>query len=407
MIRLNTLVFTLLASLPLVFLPGEGNAAEVTVLSSPTGSPSSLSRLVTDEQGRVHLSWVSTADEVSTLQYATLEGGVWQAPQVIASGDDWFVNWADFPFLSVNQGAMTAHWLQKSSEGTYNYDVVAVFRDKENGPWSEGIVVHKDGVSAEHGFVSMLPLPGRRTFMSWLDGRNTVSAGNGGHDGHAAGGMTIRAGTFDTGGATHDEWELDGLVCDCCQTSAAMTSNGPVVVYRDRSNAEIRDIAITRLVDGQWTPPTKVFEDNWQISGCPVNGPSVSAFGRHVGVAWFSAKDDLPTVSLVQSSDAGASFTDRVVVAKGNTNGRVGTAMLASGHMAVSWLETAGKVANIKLAVFDSAGKQLEYVTVGATTSSRRSGFPVIAAVGDTVYVTWTDVATRSVQVAQVIFQSA
>ena len=39
---------------------------------------------------------------------------------------------------------------------------------------------------------------------------------------------------------------LDARACDCCQTDAAMTSAGPVVVYRNRTEEEIRDIYIAR-----------------------------------------------------------------------------------------------------------------------------------------------------------------
>ena len=37
--------------------------------------------------------------------------------------------------------------------------------------------------------------------------------------------------------------ELDPKVCDCCQTAAAVTDDGPVVVYRNRSDQELRDIS--------------------------------------------------------------------------------------------------------------------------------------------------------------------
>ena len=301
---------------------------------------------------------------------------------------------------------MTAHWLQKSSEGTYDYDVVASFRGLESSEWSEGRVVHSDGVSSEHGFVSMLPMPEDRTFITWLDGRNTVAKHGGDAGGrHGAAGMTLRAGVFDMDGATLSEWELDGLTCDCCQTSSAMTTQGPVVVYRDRSTEEIRDIYITRLLHDEWTTPAPVFKDDWQIAGCPVNGPSVAAKGEQLAVAWFSAKDDLPTVSLRMSSDSGATFSPRVIVTRSNTNGRVSTAILDSRNVAVSWLETDGADAKIMLDIFNPSGERLSRTFIAETLSSRQSGFPVIAARGNNIYVTWTDVESRKeVKVARVQF---
>ena len=62
--------------------------------------------------------------------------------------------------------------------------------------------------------------------------------------------MTLRAAFIDKKGNKINEWELDGRVCDCCQTTAAITNDGPVVVYRDRSDDEVRDMSIVRYVNG-------------------------------------------------------------------------------------------------------------------------------------------------------------
>ncbi len=399
---------SLLAQLDLLNL---ARPAEVSMMSIPVGSHSSLSRVVTDSTGAVYLSWVSGQDETSILSYSKLLDGVWQAPQMIARGDDWFVNWADFPSLVVNEDSMAAHWLRMSAEGSYDYDVNATFHDAASNSWGEAITVHKDGVNAEHGFVSMLPLSEGRTFISWLDGRNTrmttEQGADAGGSGHSMGGaMTVRAGIFDRDGNTLQEWQLDERACDCCQTSAALAASGPVVVYRDRSDEEIRDNYITRLIDGQWSEPMAVYHDGWQIAGCPVNGPAVTAQGEHVAVVWFSAKDDVPEVKLAVSNDSGATFSAPIMVAEETTNGRVGAAHLASGNIAVSWVDTRDDSAQLMLAMHGADGKLLDRVQVAETQASRRSGFPVITSSGDDVYITWTDIAgDAQVKVARVRFQ--
>jgi hypothetical protein len=227
-----------------------------------------------------------------------------------------------------------------------------------------------------------------------------------GHDGHSMGGaMTVRAGIFGRDGETLNDWELDGRACDCCQTSAALAASGPVVVYRDRSEDEIRDIYITRLVDGQWSEPVAVHHDGWKIAGCPVNGPAVVARGEQVAVAWFSAADDVPEVKLALSSDGGASFSAPVMVAKETTSGRVGATFLASGNVAVSWMDIAGETAQLMLALYDADGNLLDRVQVAESQASRRSGFPVISSSGDDVYMTWTDISgDPQVRVARVRF---
>ena len=388
------------------------DAVVVELMPSPAAINSSLSRVITDSKGQVSLSWVTREDELDTLRYSKFDGDSWTDPAVISSGDNWFNNWADFPSLLVNDDNMAAHWLSMSAEGNYDYDIKVAFYSSRNDSWGKGITIHKDGISAEHGFVSMLPMSEGRTFISWLDGRET--AGGGDHvtgaraDPGMSGAMTLRAGIFDSAGATVGEWELDHRVCDCCQTSAAMSATGPLVVYRDRSEAEIRDIYITRYANGAWTEPMPIHNDGWEIAGCPVNGPAIAARGEQVAVSWFTAKDDAPLVQLVVSTDNGKSFSAPVLVASQTTNGRVGTTILESGEIAVSWMHTEGPDAKIMLTRFGAEGNLLETTQIANSQASRRSGFPIIDSVGNDVYVTWTDVSgAAQVKVARVIYSSS
>jgi len=387
-------------------------AADVTVLEllpSPAAINSSLSRVITDAKGQVYLSWVTREDEWATLSYSKFEDGVWAAPKIISRGDNWFNNWADFPSLLVNNDTMAAHWLSMSAEGSYDYDIKAAFYDSENNGWGEGITIHKDGISAEHGFVAMLPMSEGHTFISWLDGRETRGGSEKAIGSNASpdmpGAMTLRAGIFDREGGTVSEWELDHRVCDCCQTSAALSATGPLVVYRDRSDEEIRDIYITRYIDDAWTEPTAIHNDGWEIAGCPVNGPAIAARDEQVAVSWFTAKDDIPRVQLVLSADNGESFSAPVLVASHSTNGRVGTTILESGDIVVSWMDTEGSDAKILLTRYSAEGLLQETTQVANSKASRRSGFPIIDSVANGVYVTWTDISNApQVRVARVIY---
>ena len=72
--------------------------------------------------------------------------------------------------------------------------------------------------------------------------------------------------------------------------------------------SEVRDIYIVRQINGSWSAPQAIYADNWQINGCPVNGPSVAADGRRVVVAWFTSVGDTPHVKVAFSENAGATF---------------------------------------------------------------------------------------------------
>ena len=76
---------------------------------------------------------------------------------------------------------------------------------------------------------------------------------------------------------------LDDNVCTCCPTSAVPLTAGPIVVYRDRSQREIRDSFILRT-ENKWTEPAH-WKDNWLMPGCPVNGASIATNGDLVAIS--------------------------------------------------------------------------------------------------------------------------
>ncbi|MFT7149706.1 MAG: hypothetical protein ACI82Q_001566 [Nonlabens sp.] len=373
-------------------------------IESPAKTGSEEPNLFTDSNGDVYLSWIEKQGNMAKLNFSKLEGAAWSSSNQISEGDNWFVNWADFPSLIVNNEIMAAHWLQKSNEGSYDYDVRMVMSSNSGKDWNESFVPHTDGVSAEHGFVSMLPMKNNQVFATWLDGRNTKGEEHA-EGGHGGGAMTLRAAIFDKDGKVVNEWELDDRVCDCCQTSAAMTANGPVVVYRNRTEAEIRDMAIVRLIDGQWTKPEIIHADDWNIAGCPVNGPSIAADDKSVAVTWFTASGGNPMVKLAFSTDAGKSFSAPITISEGTTNGRVGTTMLPDGSVAISWMETVDDNTAIMLAHYDFSGSLLKKMEVAKSSSSRRSGFPVITSSSNTVYLAWTQTGdSKLVNTAKIDF---
>ncbi len=114
--------------------------------------------------------------------------------------------------------------------------------------------------------------------------------------------MTLRSALIGLDGLkVGKDTELDARTCDCCQTDSARTREGLVVVYRDRSETGVRDIALVRQTPTGWSEPVQVARDGWLIDACPVNGPAVDARGDTVVVAWFTAADK-PRVRLAFSA---------------------------------------------------------------------------------------------------------
>ena len=377
-----------------------GNHPDITrtplAMESPADSASVEPYLFTDNKGMVYISWIAKEGENHQLIYSSLNNEKWSVPVVIASGNDWFVNWADYPVIATDGGNnLIAHFLQKSDKATYAYDVKCITSNDQGKTWSQPMILHDDGKKAEHGFVSIVPY-GEHYFASWLDGRNAAMEGGGDHHGGHHGQMGIRAAIIDKSGKKINEWELDTRVCDCCQTSAAVTPDGPVVVYRDRSDTEIRDISIVRFVNGQWTEPKAIFADNWKIDGCPVNGPRIVAMDNNVAIAWFTLTNGNAQVNVAFSKDGGATFSAPVKVNDGKTIGRVDIEWLDEKTAMACWMEGSF----IKAAKVYANGKKDSSFVVVPTSESRGSGFPQMAKAGNKIIFAWTDDKNKTIRLA-------
>ncbi len=361
----------------------------VNYMDTPAGEDSSLPFLYA-EGGEMLMSWVERKGDTTTLKYSSLKAEKWSEPVAVISGQDWFVNWADFAAITQNKDMILSHVLKKSTKETNSYDVKLNLSHQKNGFEKIDFLLNTDGTNTEHGFVTMLPYKENSFFVCWLDGRNTGGEGHG--TGAHQGAMSIRSAEVAASGDITNEIELDNKVCDCCQTTAAITDNGPVVVYRDRSDEEHRDMSIVRWVEGNWTTPKTIFYDNWKIEGCPVNGPKAAAMGNDLAIAWFTAANKEPKVKVIFSNDAGENFETPIIVSETNPAGRVDIAMIDKENILVSWLESVEAGNQLKVVRVHKTGKKSNPQLVAMVHGSRKSGFPQMELAGGKVYFAWTDI---------------
>lgn len=410
--RWTSAVATLLVELAI------GNAAAMDVQSWPLPSeaaPASQPDFVATASGDLLLSWIEKdGDRGHRLRFSryprvndtvSTAGGVlpqptWQAARSIASGSDWFVNWADIPHLiELPDRSLWAHWLRRNPGGIANYGI-ALTRSADAGEtWSAPIRVEPDGASNDYGFVSLWPRSRDQLGIAWLDSRQKPTSGDAhAHDHDMPGGpaMMLRAAVFDTRGRRRIEWPLDLSTCDCCPTAMAQTDRGPVLVYRGRAPGEIRDTRLLRFDGKAWSKAVTVHADGWKFAGCPVNGPAVTARGTAVWVAWYTEADGQPSLRLARSRDAGDRFDTPLRVAEGRAVlGRVALAMDAQ-RVWVAWLAEQGGDGGqeLWLARFDAAtGREQDRQRVALlTTRGRASGMPKLQLYGDSARLVWTDV---------------
>jgi len=356
--------------------------AQLTSIPAPPGAGSLAPSLYATKHD-VILSWL----EDNTLRFSRYDGTKWSAPVNVVKRDDLFVNWADFPSVIEDaKGVLFAQWLQKSGPG-YSYDSWMATSSDGGKSWSKPFLLNRDGKKNEHGFVSLVPLAKGGVAATWLDSRNEP-------EGATAGDMSLRYATVSARGVVANEVELDSRACDCCTTAMAMTATGPLIVYRDRSDDEIRDISYVR----PGAKPRTVHADGWKIAGCPVNGPQVDAIGKTAAVTWFTSANDQPRVYVAFSED----FEHPIRVDEGKPVGRVDVVLLDPNTALVSWLEEK----EVRARTVTRNGTLGTSAKIADASPGRASGFPRIARLGRDVYFAWTqmDGTAKQVQLARMPF---
>ncbi len=370
----------------------------VKTIKNPSEQNSQTPNLFSNKNG-LWMSWLSTKDSTDFLKFAHFRNEKWNTTTTVASGNDWFVNWADFPAIAVNDKSVLTNLLHKSDSGAYTYDIKLNLKQTltqpskpENSIWHRDLLLHDDGTKSEHGFVSLQPYGQKSFYAVWLDGRNT--GGSMDHDTHSnmGGAMTLRGAVISENGLISQEEEIDNRVCDCCQTDLAVTKDKQIIVaYRDRSEDEVRDIKIKKWneITG-WSQPLTVGNDNWKIAGCPVNGPALASFNNEYAVAWYTEAKGEAKVQLAFGSLKEDVLDIPIKINSNPTIGRIDLKMISSTEAIVSWVENVGDDTLIQLLKVDKNGAKGEVITVSKTNTARASGFPRMAVLDGTIFLAYT-----------------
>jgi len=356
----------------------------VEPLPSPVSGPATTPQLTVNGE-RTILSWLERANARTSLKFAERTASGWSEPRVVASGTDFVTNAADVPSVrAAGDGRLVAHWNQQYGEDPEAYSLLLSWSSDGGRAWSTPVTPHHDATKTQHGFGSLFQAPGGAFGVVWLDGRTT----NPNAPDDPNGSMALWAAVYDAQGHQLSESSLDPRVCDCCQTSVAETSEGAIVAYRDRSAAEVRDIAVTRFAGGRWSEPMPVHADGWTINGCPVNGPAVDARDRHVAVAWFTASAGDGRAFVAFSNDAGRTFGEPVRVDDAASSGHVGVELLSDGSAAVTWTERSDERAAVKVRRIQPNGNRSPSVRVADVSSAE---YPRLSHGRGELLFTWSE----------------
>lgn len=357
--------------------------------SNPS-SDNSMYPYLYNADGELYMSWLTSKTEGShSLKYATFDNKQWSTVNTIASDSTWFVNWADFPSIIADKnGPIAAHWLNLENPGPMAYDIKIATHDSAKS-WNNAFMPHNDGTSSEHGFVSMIPWDNDSFLAVWLDGRQTEGrTSEEYYDIEYA--MTLRGAIIKDNGSIEQRFIIDKSVCDCCPTSLIKSGDTAIVAYRNRTENEIRDIYTSRFNGDTWSQPEAVHDDNWEIGGCPVNGPKLAAEASSVVVAWHTAAQDTPAAKFAYSTDKGKTFGKPKKFNNDTSIGRV-DAEIMNGRIYVSWMEKNNSETQLKVSTFDEQQQFVKSQTVATVDEARKTGFPQMEQVGNNLIFAWTN----------------
>jgi hypothetical protein len=368
-------------------------SATIEPLAAPAAGVSFEPQLTVSPRG-VLLSWVEQTGPTATLKFTERTGNGWSQVRTVAAGDDWFLSYADVPsVLRLDDGTLAANWLKATDARTEAYDILLSYSRDDGQTWAAPFSPHHDGTTTQHGFASLVQMPGAGLGLIWLDGRDIELSNS-----FEGGEMAVRFAQFDSAWKQTADLEVNRRVCECCPTTAVVTADGVLTAFRDRNKDEIRDIHVSRFENGKWTIAVPVHNDNWEIFACPVNGPMLSAIGKDVAAAWFTAKNDEGKAFASFSDDAGGTWSAPVRLDDGASLGRVDIELLDDGSAVATWIEFVNQSSQIRMRRIDRSGARSPAITVAGLGNDRASGIPRVARHDNELVFAWTESSGEGMQ---------
>lgn len=154
-----------------------------------------------------------------------------------------------------------------------------VSRD-EGKTWSAPLRVHSDNSPGKgHSFFDVALLPDGEIGAVWLD------------TALIEGGRSVLFSKTNSKNQFGKESVVDSLACQCCRTALYADPSGLIsVVYRDILPGSIRDISLATSRNGgaTFTNSISFSFDQWNLDGCPHNGPDVVSDGEKIYTTWYT-----------------------------------------------------------------------------------------------------------------------
>ncbi|NOT25445.1 MAG: exo-alpha-sialidase [Acidobacteria bacterium] len=297
-------------------------------------------------------------------------------------------------------------WTAKATGGT---SLLSARSDDDGRTFGPTTPAPGTETAGNRGWESMAAASDGQLYAVWLDHRDTAAQAMTGHTMHQHGAATAAS---SADGVTRAQLSqlfvgsLDGGtlpksvtrgVCYCCKTSVATGPDGVLyAAWRHVYEGNRRDIAFTMSRDGgrSFLDPVRVSEDDWQIDGCPENGPSLAVDGERVHVLWptLVTENGNETLKLfLATTTDGRSFTPRSPLpTTGAAAYHPQLAVAANGDLIAAWDELSAGKRRVRIA----SGRPKANGTVTfkplARSEDEFGSYPALTTSGRSVVLAWT-----------------
>jgi hypothetical protein len=287
------------------------------------------------------------------------------------------------PGIVVAYGAKTANTaikLARSSDGGRTF--------------AAGRELQATGAAGDRGWHALTVDSNGAAHVMWLDHRGMATGKAQSHEHHEAAAMDgaqMAQGSSlyyasDAGSAAERE-VLKG-VCYCCKVAMVTGRDGALfAAWRHVYPGNIRDIAFTSSRNGGRTfaVPTRISNDDWELAGCPDDGPALAVDGSGtVHAVWPTViGGDTPEGALFYASSRdGRTFSARTRVPTLGSPRPMHPqiAVDARGRVVVAWDEVIGGVrqAALRTVTIDEAAKPAFGAAVRLGTPGESSSYPML-----------------------------
>lgn len=314
--------------------------------------------------------------------------------------------------------AITVVWTTKQSDGTRLVTTQSI--DGGRTFATPTVVAGGPNAPGNRGWQAIAST-GTGVVAVWLDHRDT--AGHGDHAMHQHGtnkeseadaDPTARAQLSKLWFARVDDATtakpVASGVCYCCKTTIATGSSGTIyAAWRHVYPGSRRDIALATSRDGgrTFSEPIRVSQDDWQIDGCPENGPSLAVDSRgRIHLVWptltrDSGRDTLALFYTTSSDGHAFSRRQRIPITTAAAY-HPQLVVQGDGRLLVAWDELQNGARRIRMASGAAGADGAVRFSAIRLSGDDEGAYPVVASTNAGPIAVWSTKAGSSLVVQRI-----